>query len=170
MHTRDAAPHLYYLFYRSPAPFDRLPVHDYCRDARRCSRAAHGGSSREQQRRCARANDSAITLNHVVHHGALGHHVQNDYATRGASRIGQVAAVDGASRIGMFCGGNDGGRVGLLRLRPGRGGRIPHAARRASAQQHTRVRLAGSRGRRSRAALGPAHARRDRRALPRTRA
>ena len=28
-HTRDAAPHLYYLFYRSPAPFDRLPVHDY---------------------------------------------------------------------------------------------------------------------------------------------
>ena len=27
--TRDAAPFLYYLFYRSPAPFDRLPVHDY---------------------------------------------------------------------------------------------------------------------------------------------
>ena len=27
--TRDAAPLLYYLFYRSPAPFDRLPVHDY---------------------------------------------------------------------------------------------------------------------------------------------
>ena len=23
-HTRDAAPHLYYLHYRSPAPFDRL--------------------------------------------------------------------------------------------------------------------------------------------------
>ena len=28
-HTRDAAPFLYYLFYRSPAPFDRLPMHDY---------------------------------------------------------------------------------------------------------------------------------------------
>ena len=28
-HTRDAAPLLYYLFYRSPAAFDRLPVHDY---------------------------------------------------------------------------------------------------------------------------------------------
>ena len=29
VHTRDAAPFLYYLFYRSPAPFDRLPIHDY---------------------------------------------------------------------------------------------------------------------------------------------
>ena len=29
IHTRDAAPLLYYLFYRSPAPFDRLPIHDY---------------------------------------------------------------------------------------------------------------------------------------------
>ena len=27
--TRDAAPFLYYLHYRSPAPFDRLPVHEY---------------------------------------------------------------------------------------------------------------------------------------------
>ena len=29
VHTRDAAPFLYYLHYRSPAPFDRLPMHDY---------------------------------------------------------------------------------------------------------------------------------------------
>ena len=28
-HTREAAPFLYYLFYRSPAPFDRVAVHDY---------------------------------------------------------------------------------------------------------------------------------------------
>ena len=34
-HTRDAAPLLYYLFYRSPAPFDRLPVHDYVAHADR---------------------------------------------------------------------------------------------------------------------------------------
>ena len=38
-------------------------------------------------------NDSVIKLNHVVHHGALGHHVQNWYAYRGASRIGMRRAV-----------------------------------------------------------------------------
>jgi uncharacterized protein (DUF885 family) len=40
-----------------------------------------------------------------VHHGAIGHHVQNYYAYTGASEIGRVAAVDCASRIGMFQGG-----------------------------------------------------------------
>jgi len=29
IHTRDAAPFLYYLHYRSPAPFDHLAMHDY---------------------------------------------------------------------------------------------------------------------------------------------
>jgi hypothetical protein len=28
-HTREAAPLLYYLFYRSPARFDQVPVHEY---------------------------------------------------------------------------------------------------------------------------------------------
>jgi hypothetical protein len=84
-HTRDAAPMLYYLSYRSPAPFDRLPVHDYVVPAS-CSQ-------------------SVIALNHVVHHGAIGHHVQNCHAYRSPSRIGQIAAVDTASRIGMFSGG-----------------------------------------------------------------
>jgi uncharacterized protein (DUF885 family) len=46
-----------------------------------------------------------IKLNHVVHHGAIGHHVQNFNAYAGASKIGRVAAVDCASRIGMFLGG-----------------------------------------------------------------
>jgi uncharacterized protein (DUF885 family) len=50
-------------------------------------------------------NDAAITLNHVVHHGGLGHHVQNWHAFRAASRVGQIAGVDCASRIAMFCGG-----------------------------------------------------------------
>ena len=84
-HTRDAAPLLYYLSYRSPAPFDRLPIHDYAVPAS-CSQ-------------------SAITLNHVVHHGAIGHHVQNCYAYRSPSRVGRIAAVDTASRIGFFSGG-----------------------------------------------------------------
>ena len=99
-HTRDAAPLLYYLFYRSPAPFDRLPVHDYVVTPIEPDLPAD-----EQRRRLRATNDSVIKLNHVVHHGALGHHVQNAYAYAGASHIGQVAAVDGASRIGMFLGG-----------------------------------------------------------------
>jgi uncharacterized protein (DUF885 family) len=62
--------------------------------------------TREEQERLLRAtNDSVIKLNHVVHHGGPGHHVQNWHAYRAASRIGQVAAVDCASRIAMFCGG-----------------------------------------------------------------
>ena len=46
-----------------------------------------------------------IKLNHVVHHGGIGHHVQNWHAMRARSRIGRVAAVDCASRIAHFCGG-----------------------------------------------------------------
>lgn len=98
-HTRDAAPLLYYLFYRSPAPFDRLPVHDYV------VTPLDGADGAELERRLRAANDSTILLNHVVHHGGLGHHVQNAHADQSRSRIGQVAAVDAASRISMFGGG-----------------------------------------------------------------
>ena len=100
VHTRDAAPLLYYLFYRSPAPFDRLPVHDYV-----VTPIDGTMPLEEQQRRLRATNTSVITLNHVIHHGAIGHHVQNYYAYAGESTIGRVAAVDCASRIGMFLGG-----------------------------------------------------------------
>ena len=76
---------LYFLPYRSPAPFDHTPVVDYFVPPT--------------------ADDSTVKLNHVVHHGSLGHHVQNWHAARAASRIGQIAAVDCASRIAMLCGG-----------------------------------------------------------------
>jgi hypothetical protein len=86
--TRGAAPYLYYLFYRSPAPFDPYTIYDYVVPA------------------TPRWSTSATKLNHVVHHGAIGHHMQNWHAYhRAPSRIGQIAAVDCASRIGMFCGG-----------------------------------------------------------------
>src|SRR6185295_11617933 len=98
--TRDAAPFLYYLFYRSPAPFDRLPIHDYVVTPIEPDMPAD-----EQRRRLRATNASVIKLNHVVHHGAIGHHVQNFAAYAGASEIGRVAAVDCASRIGMFQGG-----------------------------------------------------------------
>ena len=135
-HTRDAAPHLYYLFYRSPAPFDRLPVHDYV-----VTPVGDDLPPDEQRRRLRAVNDSVIKLNHVVHHGAIGHHVQNAFAYRGESRIGQIAAVDGASRIGMFCGGSlaEGWACYACDLMEQVGFLTPLES---VAQQHTRVRIA----------------------------
>ena len=100
-HMREAQPQLYYLFYRSPAPDDPAAIYDYVVTPIEPDMPAD-----VQRERLRSTNDSVITLNHVVHHGALGHHVQNHHAYRGLSRIGRVAAVDGASRIAMFCGGS----------------------------------------------------------------
>ena len=134
-HTRDAAPELYYLFYRSPAPFDTLPVHDYVLTP------IDGVSGEELDRRLAAASDSTILLNHVVHHGGLGHHVQNAHAYASRSRIGQVAAVDAASRIAMFSGGTvaEGWACYACDLAEEIGLLTPLDQ---VAQQHTRVRLA----------------------------
>jgi uncharacterized protein (DUF885 family) len=84
--VREAAPALYFLPYRAPAPFDPTPVTE-----------------------CfvpQRADESTVKLNYVLHHASLGHHVQNWFATRADSRIGRVAAVDCASRIALLCGGS----------------------------------------------------------------
>lgn len=98
--AREAAPKLYFLFYRAPAAFDQLDVVDYL------VTPVEPEMPRAEQERLLRAtNDSVIKLNHVVHHGAIGHHVQNWHAYRAESRVGQVAAVDCASRIAMACGG-----------------------------------------------------------------
>ena len=134
-HTRDAAPQLYYLFYRSPAAFDRLPVHEYV------VTPIDGVPDAERDRRLAAANDSTILLTHVVHHGGLGHHVQNAHAYQSASRIGQVAAIDAASRIAMFCGGTmaEGWACYACDLAEEIGLLSPLDR---VAQQHTRVRLA----------------------------
>ena len=134
--TRDAAPFLYYLFYRSPAPFDRLPVHDYV-----VTPVDEDMAPEEQQRRLRAANTSVIKLNHVVHHGAIGHHVQNHYAYAGTSEIGRIAAVDCASRIGMFLGGTmaEGWACYATDLMDEIGFLTPDES---LAQQHTRARLA----------------------------
>ncbi len=84
--ARGAAPDLYFLPYRSPASVNQPSVHDYLIPP-------------DDQ------PESAIKLNHVIHHGGIGHHVQNWHAARAASRVGRIAAVDCASRIAMFCGG-----------------------------------------------------------------
>jgi len=135
IHTRGAAPFLYYLHYRSPAPFDRLPMHDYV-----VTPIEPDLSPDEQLRRLRATNMSVIRLNHVVHHGAIGHHVQNYYAYAGASAIGRVAAVDCASRIGMFQGGTmaEGWACYATDLMDEVGFFTPEES---LAQQHTRVRL-----------------------------
>ncbi len=86
--AREAAPKLYFLFYRSPAPLDALPRVDHLLPP------SDSGIA-----------DSVLKMNHVVHHAGLGHHVQNWHASRAASKIGRVAAVDCAYRIAMPCGG-----------------------------------------------------------------
>ena len=99
--TRDTAPYLYYLNYRSPAPFDPYTEYDYVVPP---LPPIESTDAVEQHLRAW--NHSVIKLNHVVHHGGVGHHVQNWHAYhRAPSHVGQIAAVDCASRIGMFCGG-----------------------------------------------------------------
>jgi len=98
--SREAAPHLYFLFYRSPAAVHGPPVHEYL------VTPVEPDMPRELQEELLRANnDSVIRLNHVIHHGSIGHHVQNWHAFRSPYRVGRIAAVDCASRIALFCGG-----------------------------------------------------------------
>ncbi len=100
--AREWTPQLYWLFYRSPAPFDPYTLYDYVVTPIDASMPAE-----EQEKKLRAWNHSTITLNHVVHHGAVGHHVQNWHARhRSTSRVGRVAATDCASRIAMFLGGS----------------------------------------------------------------
>jgi len=134
-HTREAASSLYYLNYRSPAPFDPRGMFDYVVPPidRLTGDALNA--------RLRMMNDSVITLNHVVHHGAIGHHVQNHHAYAGASRVGRVAAVDTANRIAMFSGGSlaEGWACYVCDLMDEIGFLTPLER---IAQQHTRARIA----------------------------
>ncbi len=97
--ARAAAPYLYFLFYRAPAAYHRPPLHNYLLVPIEDLEPA------AQEQLLRGTNDSVIKLNHVVHHGGIGHHVQNWHAYRAESHIGRMAAVDTASRIALFCGG-----------------------------------------------------------------
>ena len=132
--TADAAPYLYYLYYRSPAPFDPYTTYDYVVPPLPADPA-------EADKHLHVWNHSTIKLNHVVHHGAIGHHVQNWFAyNQQRSRVGKVAAVDCANRIGMFCGGTmaEGWACYATDLMEELGFLTP--LERVS-QQHTRVRM-----------------------------
>jgi uncharacterized protein (DUF885 family) len=97
--AREAQPALYYLFYRSPAPwrwpatyrYQVPPIDHLAGDAQRA--------------RLAQWNRSQIRLNHVVHHGALGHHRQNHAGARARGPMARLAAVDGACRLALHAGG-----------------------------------------------------------------
>ena len=132
--TAEAVPYLYYLHYRSPAPFDEYTTYDYVVPALPSDADA-------ADRHLRTWNHSTIKLNHVVHHGAIGHHVQNWYAyNQQRSRVGKVAAVDCANRIGMFLGGTmaEGWACYATDLMEELGFLTP--LERVS-QQHTRVRM-----------------------------
>ena len=135
VHTREAASSLYYLNYRSPAPFDPHGMFDYVVPP------IDGLTGDALDARLRMMNDSVITLNHVVHHGAIGHHVQNHHAYAGSSRLGRVAAVDTANRIAMFSGGSlaEGWACYVCDLMDEIGFLTPLER---IAQQHTRVRIA----------------------------
>ncbi len=97
--AREAAPNLYFLYYRSPAAVNRPKVHRYL--VTPIESSMDPGVVDDLLRA---NNDSVIKLNHVLHHGSIGHHVQNWNAFRAESRVGRVAAVDCASRIALYCG------------------------------------------------------------------
>ena len=97
--ARAAARDLYFLFYRSPATYARPAVHTYMVSPL----PEHDDVDIEAF--LSANNDSVIKLNHVVHHGGIGHHVQNWHAFRSPLRVGRIAAVDCASRIALFSGG-----------------------------------------------------------------
>lgn len=131
--ARRAAPFLYYLPYRSPAPFTTsIGRYDVLMPPA-TDPAAQEAFARNWNR-------SAIKLNHVAHHGGLGHHVQNWHAARSPSRIARVAAVDAACRIAMFCGGTlaEGWACYATEIMESLGFLTPDER---IAEQHTRVRL-----------------------------
>ena len=88
---------------------------------------------------CAPPTTASSSLNHVVHHGAIGHHVQNHYAYAGASadrprrgRRRRVPHRDVSRR-------HDGGRLGVLRHRSDGRSRVLHAGGIARAAAHARA-------------------------------
>ena len=103
MWARQAAPYLYFLFYRAPAAFNRPPIHDYL------ITPIEASLPRPTSRRCCGPTTIASSRPTTwCTTSGLGHHVQNWHAYRAGSRIGQVAAVDCAARIAMFWRGHHG--------------------------------------------------------------
>lgn len=96
--ARNVQPYLYFLFYRCPPRWHKPPTYRY--------HVYPLEETASLQEEFLRANNTfVIKTNHVLHHGGIGHHVQNYNAVRSRSRIAQVAANDGPARLTMLCGG-----------------------------------------------------------------
>lgn len=98
---RAAAGGLYYLYYRCPAPLGRPETHYY-----RVTPIEPDMPAGEREAKLRATNDAQIKLNHVIHHGGIGHHIQNWNAFRAESRVGRVSGVDSAARLSLFCAGS----------------------------------------------------------------
>ncbi len=95
--ANECASGLYFLFYRAPAAFNRPIVHEYL-----AFPLPANATQAEMEAFLRSNNDEVIKNNHVVHHGSIGHHVQNWNAYHQTnSFIGQFAACDGASRLAL---------------------------------------------------------------------
>ncbi|MCU0623843.1 MAG: DUF885 domain-containing protein [Gemmatimonadaceae bacterium] len=131
--ARPASAALYYLNYRSPAPYAPTIPHRHQVPFLPDDPAARTATLRTMHR-------ATVSLNHVIHHAGLGHHVQNAWAARSASRIGRMAAVDGACRIALPTGGTvaEGWACYAVDLVDAHGGLD---AVEQVVQQHTRVRI-----------------------------
>ncbi len=131
--ARVASADLYYLNYRCPPPYRRRATHRHQVPFLPADDAAATAVLHTMHR-------ATISLNHVIHHAGLGHHVQNWHAARCPSPIGQMAAVDGATRIALPLGGTvaEGWACYAVDLVDEHGGLD---ALERVVQQHTRVRL-----------------------------
>ena len=100
--AKECARYLYFLFYRAPAAFNRPRVMQYLVPPLR-----PGEKTSEETEAFLRANNyEVIKNNHVVHHGSLGHHLQNYYAyQQNNSLIGVFAGCDAALRPVMLSAG-----------------------------------------------------------------
>ena len=98
--ARGAQPYLYYLFYRCPPRWNRPSTYRY-----QIPPMLDEWSADKRESFLRTNNTFVIKTNHVLHHGGIGHHVQNGNAVLAKSRIAQVAANDGPARLTMLCGG-----------------------------------------------------------------
>jgi hypothetical protein len=99
--ARSVQPYVYFLFYRCPPRYAPPSVYHYHITPIERSMPA------EKQEQLLRSNNTfVIKTNHVLHHGGIGHHVQNQHAMSSKSLTGRVSLTDGASRLLMLCSGS----------------------------------------------------------------
>jgi uncharacterized protein (DUF885 family) len=132
--ARSASPALYWLYYRSPAPW-RWPARYRYEVPWIDGRDAAGVRAT-----LAQWNRSQLRLNHVVHHAGVGHHRQNWAQARARGPVARLAAVDGASRLALAAGGTmaEGWSCYAVELLEEEGRLSPLEQ---VAEQHTRVRI-----------------------------